>query len=97
MARSFELIFDTGTAYSCSSNKGDFTELGEKMFPRNIKGIEKALRFLDLGFLNILSGVKVHIRLCSGLRHIIFLGYQTICASFNHKEFAHKKDTRVPS
>ena len=52
---------------------------------------------MDLGLLNILSGVKVDVWFRSGLRHIMFLGYQTICASFPHKAFAHHKDTRVPS
>ena len=51
---------------------------------------------MDFELSNILSGVKVYVWLRSGFRHIMFLVYQRICASFPHKEFALQKDTRVP-
>ena len=43
MVRSFSVIFDTGSTYSCYSNRGDFVNLEENTFPRNIKGIAKGL------------------------------------------------------
>ena len=43
MVRSVSVIFDTGSTYLCSSNKGDFVKLEEKKFPRNLKGIAKGL------------------------------------------------------
>ena len=61
MVSSVSFIFYTGDTYSCYFNKGDFMKLEEKKLPRNIKGIAKILRFLDLGLLNILSKVKVEV------------------------------------
>ena len=52
---------------------------------------------MDLVLSNILSGVKVDVWLSSGISHIIFLGYQIICASFTYKAFIHQKDKGVPS
>ena len=61
MVSSVSVIFDTVATYSCSFNKGYFVKLKEKKFPRNLKGIAKGLRYLDLGLLNILSEVKVEV------------------------------------
>ena len=49
MVSSFLVIFDTGYTYECSSNKGDFVELEDKIPPRNIKGIEKGLDIYGFG------------------------------------------------
>ena len=49
MVSSVSVIFDTGATYSCSSNKGDFVNLGEKTFPRRLKGIEKGLEISGFG------------------------------------------------
>ena len=46
---SLSVIFDTGDTYSCSSKKGDFVKLEEKMFPINIKGIAKGLEISGFG------------------------------------------------
>ena len=43
MVGSVSVIFDSGANYSCSSNKGDFVKLEEKISSRNIKGIAKGL------------------------------------------------------
>ena len=43
MVSSVSVIFDNGDTYPCSSNKGYFVGLEEKIFPRNLKGIEKGL------------------------------------------------------
>ena len=45
----FLVIFDTGDTYSCSSYKGDFLKLEEKMFPRNIKVMAKRLDTYGFG------------------------------------------------
>ena len=94
---SVSVIFDTEANCSYSSNKGDFVELEDKHFPRNIKGIKKAWRFLDLVLSNIISGLKVGVLFNSVIRNIMFIGYQSICASFPHKAFSHQKYARVPS
>ena len=60
MVRSVSVLFETGATYSCYSNKGDFVKLEEKKFPRRIKGIVK-VQFMDLGFLYILSEMKVDV------------------------------------
>ena len=52
---------------------------------------------MDLVLSNILSGGKVGVWLRSGIRHVMFVGYQRIFASFPHKAFAHQKYTKVPS
>ena len=39
----FSVIFDTVATYSCYSNKGDFVEVEEKTFSRNLKGVVKGL------------------------------------------------------
>ena len=49
VVRSVSVIFDTGTTYSCSSNKGYFVELEEKTFPRKTKGIAKVLSIFLFG------------------------------------------------
>ena len=46
---SVSVIFDTGATYSCSSNKGDFVNLEDKMLPRKIKGIAKGLEISGFG------------------------------------------------
>ena len=43
------VIFDTGATYSCSSNKGEFVNLEEKIFPRRIKGVAKVLEISGFG------------------------------------------------
>ena len=49
MVSSVSVIFDTGTTYSCSSNKGDFVKLEEKKFPRKLKGTAKGLQIYGFG------------------------------------------------
>ena len=49
MVSSVLVIFDTGSIYSCSFNKGDFVKLEDKMFPRNIKGIKQILEIYGFG------------------------------------------------
>ena len=49
MVSSVSVIFYTGATYSCSSNKGDFVKLGEKKYPRNLKGIAKGLEISGFG------------------------------------------------
>ena len=83
------VIFDTGATYSCYYNKGDCVKLEEKTSSINLKGIETFLEISGFEILTILSGVKVDVGLRSRIRHIMFLVYQVICASFTHKEFAH--------
>ena len=48
MVSSVSVIFDTGATYSCSSNKGYFVKLEEKL-PRNLKGIAKGLEISGFG------------------------------------------------
>ena len=49
MVISVSVIFDTGDAYSCSSNKGYFLKLEEKNFPINLKGIAKGIEIYGFG------------------------------------------------
>ena len=49
MVSSVSVIFDTGTTYSYSSNKGDFVKLEEKTFPRGLKCIAKGLEISGFG------------------------------------------------
>ena len=49
MVISVSVIFDSGYNYSCSSRKGDFVNLIEKMFPRNLKGVAKGLDISGFG------------------------------------------------
>ena len=65
---SLSVIFDTGDTYSCSSKKGDFVKLEEKMFPINIKGIAKGLEIFGFGI------VEYSVRSESG--HMIVLRAQ---------------------
>ena len=46
---SFSVISDTGSTYSCSSYKGGFVKLEEKMFPRNFEGGAKGLDISGFG------------------------------------------------
>ena len=46
---SVSVIFDTGATYSCSSNKGYFVKLEEKIFPRKLKGTAKVLEISGFG------------------------------------------------
>ena len=46
---SVSVIFDTVANYSCSSNKGEFLKLEEKMFPSNLKGMAKGHRIFGFG------------------------------------------------
>ena len=49
MVSSVSVIFDTGATYSCSSNKGDFVDLEDKMSQRNLKVISKDLESYGFG------------------------------------------------
>ena len=49
MMRSVSVIFDTGATCLCSSNKGNFVELKDKILPRNIKGMEKGVEISEFG------------------------------------------------
>ena len=49
MVRSISVIFDTWATYLCSSNKGEFVKLEDKIYPRNLKGIEKGLEISGFG------------------------------------------------
>ena len=79
MFSSVSVIFDTGDTYSCSPKKYTLWSLKRRCSQEISKTYQKALIFLDLVLLNILSGVKVEILLHSHLRHIMFMGYQRIC------------------
>ena len=46
---SVSVIFDTGATYSCSSNRGDFVKLEEKIPPQNLKVIAKGLDISGFG------------------------------------------------
>ena len=46
---SVSVILDNGDNYSCSSNKGDFLDLEEKMLLINIKGTSKGLEISGFG------------------------------------------------
>ena len=46
---SVSVIFDTGSTYSCSSNKRDFVNLEEKTSPRKLKGVAKGLEISGFG------------------------------------------------
>ena len=79
MVSSVSVIFDTVDNYSCSSNKGDFVELEEKTFPRNIKGIAKRLEVSVFGI------VKYSFRSESG--RMIALRYQSYYVPGLPKDF----------
>ena len=49
MVSSVSVTFDNGYTYSCSSNKGDFVNIEENTFPRNLKGIAKGLDISGFG------------------------------------------------
>ena len=49
MVRSVSVISETGDTYSYYSNKGDFVNLEDKTFPRNIKGIAKCIEIYGFG------------------------------------------------
>ena len=49
MVISVSVIFDTGDTYSCSSNRGDFVKLEDKLFPKMLKGISKGLEISRFG------------------------------------------------
>ena len=49
MVRPVSVIFDTGSTYSCSYNKGEFVKLEEKTFPGNLKVIAKGLDIYVFG------------------------------------------------
>ena len=49
MVSSVSVIFGTGATYSCSSNKGDYVQIEEKKFPRNLKDIAKGLEISGFG------------------------------------------------
>ena len=46
---SVSVIFDTGSTYSCSSNRGDFGKLEENTLLINLKGIAKGLDIFEFG------------------------------------------------
>ena len=45
------VIFYTVDTYSWYPNKGDFVDIKEKIYPRNIKGIEKYLDIFRYGII----------------------------------------------
>ena len=49
MMSSVSVIFDTGSTYLCSFNKGDFVKLEENNFPRKLNGILKGLDNFGFG------------------------------------------------
>ena len=49
MVSSVSFIFDTEDNYSCSSKKGDFIKLENKIYPRTIKCIAKGLEIYGFG------------------------------------------------
>ena len=49
MVSSISFIFDTGANQTCSSNKGDFVKLKEKILPRKFKGTAKVLEIYVFG------------------------------------------------
>ena len=59
MVSLFSVIFDTGSTYSCSSNKGDFLKLEDKTFPRKLKVISKVLEIYGFGTVEYLSEVHL--------------------------------------
>ena len=61
MVKSFSVIFDTGSNYSFYSNKGYFVKNEDNISQEIPKAYQKALRFMDLGLSNIMSGVKVDV------------------------------------
>ena len=69
MVSSVLVIFDTGDTYSCSSNKGDFVNLEENKFPKNLKCIAKGLEISGFGV------VEYSVRSESG--RMIALRYQS--------------------
>ena len=97
MMGSVSVLFDTVINYSWYFNMGDFLYLEENTFPINIEAIDKGLEIYGFGIVLYFSGVKMDIWLRSGTRHIIFLGYKNIGASFPHKAFENEKYTRVPN
>ena len=73
-------------------------KLEEKTFPKKLKGIAKGLEISGFEIVEYyVRGESGRMIFRSGIRHIMFLGYKSICASFTHKAFPHQKDTRVPS
>ena len=95
MMRVVLIIFDTGVTYLCSSNNGYVVNLEAKTPPRKLKDIAKDLIFMYLELSSILSVVKVEVLLRSGIRHIMFLGYQNICTLLYHKASEHQKYKKV--
>ena len=49
MVSSISVIFDTGATYLCSSDKGDFMELEDKISLINLKGVSKGLEIYGFG------------------------------------------------
>ena len=68
MLRSVSVIFDTVSNSACSSNKGYFVKVEEKMSPRKFKGIAKGLE------ISVFLIVEYSVRSENG--RIIVLRYQ---------------------
>ena len=66
MVRPVSVIFDTGSTYSCSSNKGDVVNLEEKTSPIKLKDIAKGLDIYGFGiveyFVRSESGCMIVLR-----------------------------------
>ena len=69
----------------------------DTMLPRNFKGTEKGLAISGFGIVkySVRSGIGSMISLQAQAYYVP--GSQKYLSSFNHKEFAYYKDTRVPS
>ena len=79
------------------SQQGRLCESWREYIPKKAQRHSKSCWYFWIWYCWIFLEMKGYILLHSGLRHITFLGYQSNCASFPHKAFAHQKDTRVTS
>ena len=74
-----------------------FLKLEDKTFPRNLKGIAKGHDISGFGIAQYSVRSEIGRMIAFRDQTYYFPGYQMICASFTHKEFAHQNYTRVPS
>ena len=73
MVSSVSVIFDNGYIYSCSTNKGGFVKIDEKILPRNLKVIAKVLEVSRFGIVEYSCRNKIG--------HMIALWYQAYYVS----------------
>ena len=94
MVSSVSVIFDTGAAYSCSSNKEDFVKLEDRKFPRRLKVIAKGLEISGFGIVEYSvrseSGSMIALRdqayYVPGLpKDLRIISLQGICTSEGYK------------